>query len=416
MSAPDLSLCSRTLRRLAAGALACLFAAGAIAQEPVQTPEQSLAQDAVEFARERVIPSDEAEQRLRALDQSVPATDRLREEFRSRLAGLSVEHDPVDRIVVLLTGTELIADRVISAAGIDIPVQFRTGARATRDQVVEAMRRFQPALREQLPNGRGFGLDQRTGELVLLVTSADSERLGADKIRERAEALTGVPVSVRLAEGGATDMTLAGGARVVGRAGEDNRNFACTTGFVVTNGAVQAIATAAHCPDNLLYLDPQGARVPLPMIGSWGARYQDVQINASPAPLRPLFYSDPKSGALRRLASWRNRTSLRAGDYVCHYGETSGYSCAEIDLTDYAPSGELCGGPCAPMWVTVKGPNCRAGDSGGPVFIGSTAIGIFKGGSGTRSPRCNFYYFMSIDFLPAGWTLLYRDPPADSAQ
>jgi hypothetical protein len=62
------------------------------------------------------------------------------------------------------------------------------------------------------------------------------------------------------------------------------------------------------------------------------------------------------------------------------------------------------------MWVTVAGPNCKSGDSGGPVFLGTTAIGIFKGGSGTASPRCNFYYFMSTDFLPRGWALRTTEP------
>jgi hypothetical protein len=394
-----------------------LFAGFRAPAQTLLSSEQSLQQDAVEFARDHAIPTEQALQRIRALEESVLATDRIREEFRQRLAGISVHHDPLDRIIVFLTGTDSVADRTIDAAGLSIPVQFRTGARATREQIIAAMREHQATLRKELPNARGFGIDQRSGELVLFVTSADAERLGASAIQQRAETLTGVPVSVRLADGSATNMTIAGGARVVGRAGVENRNFACTTGFVVGNGTVQAIATAAHCPDNLLYLDPDGPRVPLPMIGSWGRSYQDVQLNASPTPLRPLFYSDAKAGSMRRLTRWRNRASLRAGDYVCHYGETTGYSCAEIDLTDYAPPGDLCGGPCAPMWVTVKGPNCRAGDSGGPIFIGTTAVGIFKGGSGTRTPPCNFYYFMSIDFLPAGWTLMYKDPaPADPAE
>ncbi|MEO6360576.1 MAG: hypothetical protein ABIO43_08395, partial [Sphingomicrobium sp.] len=391
--------------------LLLLATAPAAAQEEIQTPAQSLAQDAVEFARDRAIPAEQAVQRLRALEESVGATDRLRAEFRDRLAGIAVDHEPIDRILVLLTGNEPVADRTLAGAGIDIPIQFRTGARATRDQIVAAMRRFQPTLRRELPSARGFGLDQRTGELVLFVTNADSDRFGLDAIRQRAEALTGVPVNVRMADGSAVNMALAGGARLVGR-NDDGRNYACTSGFAVTDGARDGIATAAHCPDTLLYLDPDGTRRPLEYVGQWGWSYQDVQVNSVAERLRPLFYSDPKSGALRRVTSWRNRVSLRAGDYVCHYGESSGYSCAEVELTDYAPPGELCGGPCAPMWVTVKGPSCRSGDSGGPVFLGSTAIGIFKGGSGTRSPRCNFYYFMSIDFLPAGWSLLYKDPEA----
>ena len=43
-----------------------------------------------------------------------------------------------------------------------------------------------------------------------------------------------------------------------------------------------AITTAAHCPDELTYVDRDGSTVTLPMIGSWGAAYRDVQINGSP--------------------------------------------------------------------------------------------------------------------------------------
>ena len=60
------------------------------------------------------------------------------------------------------------------AAG--VPVVFRTGAEATHAEAVAAMRRHLIDLRTDLPNSRGAGYDQRTGEVVLLVTSADAQR------------------------------------------------------------------------------------------------------------------------------------------------------------------------------------------------------------------------------------------------
>ena len=132
-----------------------------------------------------------------------------------------------------------------------------------------------------------------------------------------------------------------------------------------------------------------------------------MQINLSPEASEPLFYANRGAGSLRRLTTWRNVASTRAGDFVCHYGESSGYSCAEVELTDYAPPGDLCGGPCAPVWVTVAGPSCGGGDSGGPVFRGSIAFGIVKGASYAKDGKCNFYYYMSTDYLPEGWSLLH---------
>jgi hypothetical protein len=43
------------------------------------------------------------------------------------------------------------------------------------------------------------------------------------------------------------------------------------------------------------------------------------------------------------------------------------------------------------------------------VFIGTTAIGLVKGASYRADGGCNFYYYMSTDFLPEGWSVL-RQP------
>jgi hypothetical protein len=248
-----------------------------------------------------------------------------------------------------------------------------------------------------------MGLDARTGELVLLVRAADAETIGLETIEERAEALTGVPVRVEIAD--PAKNLVRGGSRIVGINPADGRRYACTTGFVVSNGSRTGVVTAAHCPDAVSYQEEGDMAVPLAFVGQWGARYQDVQVHESTRAAEPLFYADRRAGALRAVTGSRSRQSTRAGDAVCHWGESSGYSCSEVELTDYAPPGDLCGGPCEPVWVTVKGPNCRSGDSGGPVFSGTIAYGILKGGSGITG-RCNFYYYMSTDFLPDGWSLV----------
>jgi len=382
-------------------ALLVLLATGAAAQ-PVLTQDQALSEDSVQYAAQFGVSPDEALRRLKAQQESVPATDSIAREFVGRLAGISVEHRPDYRIVVLLTGSEPVADR--SAAG--VPIVFRTGAKATHAQAIAALRKHLIDLRADLPNARGAGYDQRTGEVVLLVTRADAEKFGVDAIRARAEQVGGVPVRVVINELNEANMSVDGGGRVEGLNSQTNRRNLCTTAFVVTNGEATAITTAAHCPDELTYVDRDGSTVTLPLIGSWGAAYQDVQINGSPNSPEPLFYSNRGAGTLRRLGTWRNVASTRAGDFVCHYGESSGYSCATVELTDYAPPGDLCGGPCYPSWVTVKGPNCIAGDSGGPVFSGAVAFGIAKGVNRTAAGQCLFYYYMSTDYLPAPWRLL----------
>ena len=384
------------------GFLMLALAAKAAAQ-PAQTRSEALAEDAIQYAAQFGITPDEAFRRLTAQQDSVPATDAIAREFADRLAGISVEHTPQYRIVVLLTGSEPVAQR--SAAG--VPILFRTGAKATHAEAVAAMRRHLIDFRSELPGARGAGYDQRSGQVVLLVTPSDAIRVGVDSIRKRAEQLGGVPVRVVVNELIESNMGIDGGEAVVGTNMLTRRDGRCTTGFVVTNGEINAIATAAHCPDQLSYIDPDdNSSVSLPMIGSWGLGYQDVQINGSPNSPDPLFYANRGAGSLRRVESWRNVASTRAGDFVCHYGVSSGYSCAIVELTDYAPPGALCGGPCSPTWVTVRGPSCQTGDSGGPVFSGNVAFGIAKGINRDEDGRCLFYYYMSTDYLPPPWRLL----------
>ncbi|HEY7006081.1 MAG TPA: hypothetical protein VH392_06305 [Sphingomicrobium sp.] len=382
--------------------LALAFATDAGAQV-AETRTDALAEDAELYAGQFRVTVDEAIRRLKAQQRSAAATEAIAREFGGRLAGISIEHGPDYRIVVLLTGSEAVEDR--TAAG--VPIVFRTGAKATRAEAIAAMRRHLIDFRNELPGARGAGYDQRTGEVVLLVTPADAASFGIDAIRSRAEQLSGVPVRVAVNELIESNMSVVGGGRVEGANLPDNGRGSCTTGFVVTNGEVNAITTAAHCPDQLTYIDRDGgSSATLPMIGSWGLGYRDVQINGSADAASPTFYANRGAGSLREVETWRNAANTRAGEFVCHYGESSGYSCSIVELTDYAPPGTLCGGPCSPTWVTVRGPSCMLGDSGGPVFSGDVAFGIAKGINRDDAGRCLFYYYMSTDYLPPPWRLL----------
>jgi len=389
-----------------------LGAAPAFAQPPrVQTAEEAIAQDAAEYARRLGVSVEEAERRLRAMAESVAFTEGIRRTYASRLAGISIEHTPVLQIRVLLTGSAPVPGRVIRAGGIDVPVLFVTGARATQAEVVAAMRRHRAAIDAIIAHD-GMGFDPRTGALVVMADRVDLRGETAAAVAERIAGVAGIPVRIRILDGEPQDNAVVGGRRVEGQDPGQPRRLFCTTGFVVTDGARSGIITAAHCPDSLTYYGPDGTQVPLEFVGGWGALFQDVQVHVAPVDKPPLFRA---GSAERPQLGRRLRARTRAGETVCHRGESSGYSCAEVDLTDYAPPGELCGGPCDPSWVTVAGPSCRNGDSGGPVFAGTTAFGILKGGNYAADGRCNFYYYMSTDYLPPGWSLLVANAAAPAA-
>jgi streptogrisin C len=371
----------------------------------LQTPDEALAQDAAEYARQFGVPLDDAIRRLAAQRDSVAATDTLAEKYRERLAGIVVEHRPDYRFVVHLIGDEPVRATRIKTEAMTIPVTFEAGARGTREQGIWALTWHQAAIRAALPSAPGIGFDPRTGELVVIVPSAQAKG-GAAALRTTLEGIAGVPVQVRILNQVDKNMDMAGGARLEGVSPADGRRYVCTAGFTVTDGTRDAIATAAHCLDQISYRDPQAGLLPLEYVGQWGWGYRDVQINASAQPLPPTFYTDTAKTRVRAVTGQRTRAGTRSGDFVCHRGERTGYSCALVELTDFAPAGDICGGACLPTWVTVAGPTCNSGDSGSPVFSGGIAFGILKGGSYRRDGSCAFYFYMSVDYLPAGWTLL----------
>ncbi len=390
---------------------ALVFAAFPAAAQVVQTRSEAIAQDAESYARAYGVPQDEAVRRLTAQQESVPAIDAIADRFRDRLAGISLQHRPDYRFVVYLTGDAPVAMSWVAAGSMRVPVQFRTGAKATRDRVVWALTYHQGAIRAALQSYPSMGVDPRTGELVVIASRTAVEKAGgAAELDVRLTRLTGVPVQVRVLDHVAANLGPQGGGRLDGTDPVSGKRYRCTSGFLVTDGARTGITTAAHCLDDLSYIDPQRVQTPLSFVGQWGWGYHDVQIHAGPAAARPLFFADTARTLQRPVEGQRSKTSTRAGDFVCHRGEASGYSCAEVTLLDFAPSGELCGGFCLPTWVAVAGPTCKQGDSGGPVFTGTTAFGIVKGATFRSDGSCAFYFYMSLDYLPTPWSLLTEAP------
>ena len=389
------------------------FAPRLATAQAVETPAEAQARDAAEYAKLFAVPQGEAVRRLAALDASIPVTDAIEAKYRDRVAGISIQHRPELRINVYLTGDDPVPGETINAGGTTLPITFRTGALASRDKVIWAVTWHQAQIRAMFSRPPAMGLDPRTGELVVLITSGEAKS-GVEQWRKKVEAVAGVPVSIRVVD--QVDVNLGGppvgGARLEGNNPDDGKRYLCTSGFVVTDGTRYGVATAAHCLDQMSFIAPDHSEVPLSFVGQWGWGYHDVQIGTVAEPLAGLFYADTAKTIERPVTGMRTRDQTRAGDFVCHRGERTGYSCAVVELTDFAPAGDLCGGACLPTWVTVSGPTCKGGDSGSPVFSGTTALGILKGATYRPDGSCAFYFYMSVDYLPQPWSLVLDTAPS----
>lgn len=385
-----------------------LMAPGKAAAQSTAVADAALNADAATVAPQLGMTPGEAARLLTLQVASVPITDGVAARFAERLTGIAIEHRPGFRIVVRLKGNDPVASETALIAGELVTIVYVPGAWASRAELVQAISTFQAAMRDSLLVPPGLGIDQRSGELVAVVSARDVAREGAGPLRDRLASLTQVPVRLRVINDPSLDFAgegVGGGVRLTGSRPGDTRRYLCTAAFAVTDGTRDALTTAAHCPDALSVRDAGGQKIDLPFAGQWGWGNRDVQLNLSALPLDPVFYTDAERTRRRVVAGAMPRASMRAGDIVCHRGERTGHSCASVELTDFAPAGDLCGGACLPTWITVAGPSCNAGDSGSPVFLGSVAYGILKGGSYRSDGGCAFYFYMSTDFLPDGWRL-----------
>jgi hypothetical protein len=368
----------------------------------VQTFEEALQQDAEDYAKRFNVTVIDARRRLQAMRDTASTRQELQETFGPRLTGISIEHVPELKILVRLTGDTPVPDRSVTAAGMTVPIQFRTGAQSTLAQLRAASDRHHASIKTLIPQMQGIGIDTRTGELVVVVNAVGAAAAAILTREAELEALTGVPIRIRAIDGVERNSDVRGGSRVASSAGG-----LCTSGFVVKDTTNRTgVITAAHCADVLTYYNPNNTQIPLAFVGGWGSSTQDVQVHVSNYIERPEFYVDTAKTTVRRPVGQYALSATWPGDNACHRGETTGASCSMVEYVYYRPEAHVCGGYCSDTWVTVFGPHCAGGDSGGPVYDLNLARGIQKASSFSSGGMCNYYIYMSLDYLPSGWSLL----------
>lgn len=174
----------------------------------------------------------------------------------------------------------------------------------------------------------------------------------------------------------------------------------CTSGFTVHNAAgTQGMTTAGHCNNTQSYFwFSGGGPFSMSFVAQSGSGYADLQWHTTSAqPIAPLFHV---SSTTARPQQGQGVGAI--GQFLCHFGMTSGYDCATVQSITYQPSNtDLCGyaTSCMPVYsVTYPGCISEGGDSGGPWFSGNTPHGIHSG----RLPsteQCIFsrvYYFNQL--------------------
>jgi streptogrisin D len=264
-----------------------------------------------------------------------------------------------------LTVAESAAEAVAQAAGqvtgryavqdVGVPA----GANAARGAGLQAVRAL-----DALPStpNTAWGVDPVSGAVVVTVSDA-AQRAGVDRLLATAGHY-GAPVEVRHTAAPLTEQIL-GGDKM------DNGDVFCSDGFNVVKGGQPYILTAGHCTQSMKDWIDVGPSVESAFPGTdYGLVRND---SARPAPGAVDLYN----GSSQPISTVGTAT---VGEHVCASGMATGYTCGTVtavnQTVDYG-DGEVVHG------LIQTNVHTDHGDSGGPLFDGSTALGTVSGGDGT---------------------------------
>lgn len=343
------------------------------------TTEQALELDAQSYAHTTGVSQAEALEVLRAQGEIAVALDRIRQSAGPRFDGAWFDDDG-KHATVRLVGQDFstTVDRLIAQSGSLISVEHTDSPivpsrRAIADEAARVLHR----------NGdsAGVGVDPRDGSILFVVDGPPPVQLtaaassGPALVAEQTARVADVPTRVEWTGGTSSDDQRGGVART-----------GCTIGFSIawTAGGT-GVVSAGHCDPNT------GQKYATTPTGS--PSYTLTHVNESRTSTTDMETS--RLASHTPLASFFGQSSSTAtavtgtgtawtGQYLCHRGKVTGYTCGYVVLIDYAPPTGACPSACASTWVLVQGIDLRraVGDSGGPWFIGTTAYGVHKGGSG----------------------------------
>lgn len=195
--------------RFAVLALTLLAACGPAEQAPADAvthdPAEAAATmaDATEIAKSLEVTPAESARRLRAQAVLGDHLSKLRQVHRDRLAGIYYQHHPDFRAVVRLKGDAPFRHHPLNRSPVEnVPIEFRTGAALTIDELHALRDRYADELRA-IPGLQGYGTDERLGTIALSVHAPGREGEVGGTIADLQQR-HGIPLTVEFLPAGVT--------------------------------------------------------------------------------------------------------------------------------------------------------------------------------------------------------------------
>jgi hypothetical protein len=365
------------------------------------TPAQAVEHDLPAIAAALNVDPARARSIMNVQDHAAALAEGLRAQYAGRLAGMYLEHEPSERLVVRLTGAQAVSPQFHTFGADTLEVAFVPGATHTVAQLAGALQQaLATGLRDTASGIHAGYVDERSGVIVVEV---DQTTRNPSALAARLERLAGVPVRVDAAPRAVTQAAY----------GSGSLSSQCTAGFAVNHAASNqnGLLTAGHCDTGAAqtYSGIDGASHTLNEVALLANANADLlRLGNTAVAFGGYFYAD----AWRAATGRRTRAATTTGAVHCHYGRNGGYNCGSVQSTVANP-GNLCGPnnnvACNAVYVRVAGSSlfCIGGDSGGPWFTGTTlAAGIHFAGPTTGGSPC---YYTSTDWAydSMGLSLLY---------
>ncbi len=335
-----------------------------------------------------------------------------------------------------LTDREVEQAEDILTQDVEVPLKFK-GSAANSVRGLQAAIDANAQSFAAIPGFQTAFVDNKTGEVVVMVDAKSPDVASAEAAK-----LLKVPYRIELVPGGFVNTALRGGQFTF-----DAQGRRCMTAFAARHNTTgkTGVVTAGHC-----------VMVKPTQINDGGTNYTMTQgtpldnelsgdlMFLSGAPNAVAEFYAEGTGAVRSVTGTRSRASTavsngtytgtigtKTGAFVCHLGQVSPgssnlmQSCGEVVSTT-APStrGTYVGGSYVMVRNTQSGAGtvvktgtgtlrCFRGDSGGPWFTNTLALGVqsscsWKDGI-IDGPTTQWVTYTSVDFFPSiGVTILVK--------
>lgn len=364
---------------------------GEIADFRILTEQEAIARDAAEYAKAYDVSQPEAERRLTMQVELGDLIGSLQAGNPKTFAGGWIAHEPEHEVVVAFTGPRSrIVGLAEASAASPAPLRVVENSAFSLEGLISASARVSSQLTAVAPDASMLVDIQSNGLRVLAPAPIP------DSVRSAVRMTGHVPVAFEVRPA-IRDSNVYGGHRLTIQ-GSFPPTTACTTGFTVRNvvTGTTGVVTAGHCTNTLHYWHNGTIHYDIDFAGVRHDADQDWQWHFTPVTDSPLFWD----GSAYRTVTGTEPRSTMVGDWVCHYGWVTGYSCGTLTSITFQPgyAGACNGVTCHPVWATLEGSGVRGaeGDSGGPVFSGGRAYGLLKC---TAASGSGFICFNTINYI-----------------